>query len=199
MGNKLPQPPAHIQQTELRPQVHQAVAGGCAGQAHHARHPGPHPHQRPEPLGLIALERGQFVDHHHVVLKRQAALLDQPLHIFPVDDVDQRVLPKRRDALGFRSHRDRIRQALQVVPLLNLRGPGVPGHAQRRDHQHAAHLEALQHQFRDGGQGDDALAEAHLEQYGGDGVFDDEVRGVFLVVMWLIKHPAPLQSVPGCR
>ena len=79
-----------------------------------------------------------------------------------------------------------------MIPLLNLSGPCIPGHAQRRDDQHACNLKAFQRQLRDGGQGDDALAETHLEQYGGNGVFDDEARGVFLVVMWLIKHPAHL-------
>ena len=147
----------------------------------------------------MALEGRQFVDHEHVVLKGQTALLNQPLHVFPVDDVDQRVLLKRRPALGFRAHRDRICQALQVVPLLNLRGPGVPGHAQGRDHQHAAHFETLQRQLRNGRQRDDALAQTHLQKHSGNGMFDDEARGVLLIVMGLIKHPAPLQSVPGRR
>jgi len=60
------------------------------------------------------------------------------LHIFPVDNVDQGVLPEGGSALGFCAYGDGICQAVQVIPLLNLVRPCVPRYTQGRDHKHTA-------------------------------------------------------------
>ena len=51
-----PKPLAHVQQPELRPQVHEAVAARRPCQPHDALYLRPDFHQRPEPLRLVVFE-----------------------------------------------------------------------------------------------------------------------------------------------
>ena len=81
-------PSAHVQQPELRPQVHEAVAAGCAGQPDDALDRRTHLHQCPEALCLIILEGGKFVHYNGVIVKRQLAVLNEPLNVLTVDDID---------------------------------------------------------------------------------------------------------------
>ena len=63
VGNKLPSRLPMSSRRKLPPTDPSSHCWTACSQAHHARHPGPHPHQRPEPLGLMALEGRQFVNH----------------------------------------------------------------------------------------------------------------------------------------
>ena len=127
------QPLAHIQQTELRKQVHQPPAGRRSRQTDNPLHKGTDFHQSLEALCLPAFEGRQFVDHQHVVVKRRPALLHQPLYVFAVDDVDVGLLLQRRQTLLRCACDDRPGHAFEVIPLLNLGGPGIAGHTKRRD------------------------------------------------------------------
>ena len=44
--------------------------------------------QRLEPLCLVVLEGGQLIDHHHIEVTGNAAFINEPLDVFPVDDVE---------------------------------------------------------------------------------------------------------------
>ena len=103
MGDEPTEPLAHIEDAKLRPQVHKTVAAGGAGQSHDVLDAGADFQQTAESLCLIALEGGQLIDDHHVVVKGQTTFFYQPLHILPVDDVHADPLPERRLALGFRA------------------------------------------------------------------------------------------------
>ena len=58
VGNEPSEAAAHVDELEFRPQVHQTVAGRGASQTYHSFDPGPHLHQRLEPLGLVVFEGG---------------------------------------------------------------------------------------------------------------------------------------------
>ena len=89
MGDESSQPLPHVQETELRPKVHETVAGGSAGQPNDALDRGANLEERSEPLCLVAFEGGQLIDDHHVVVKGDVAVLDEPLDILTVDDVHE--------------------------------------------------------------------------------------------------------------
>ena len=188
MGDKPTEPFSHIEDTELRPQVHKTVAAGRAGQSHDALDAGADFQQTAESLSLVTLEGGQLIDDHHVEVKGNAALFNEPLHILPVDDVHADPLPERRLALGFRADRHRVGQPMQMIPLVDLRRPCISGDTQRSDDQHLANQEAVEAEVEDGGKRDDALTKTHVEEYSGDWMLQDEVRGIRLVVMRLVFH-----------
>ena len=96
----------------------------------------------------MGLEGRKLVDHHHVVVKGQPALLNQPLHVFPVDDMQADSLPQCRLALGFRAHRHGVGQAMQVIPFHDLRRPCVPCYPQWRYNQCFADFKAIQTQVK---------------------------------------------------
>ena len=188
MGDEAPQPLAEIKESILGPQVHQAVAAGGPCQSDNAPDAGTHLQQGAEAFCLITLEAGQLVDDHHVVVKGQVALLDQPLHVLPVDDVHGSVLHQGGFPLQLRSDRHREGQAPEMIPFADLRWPCVPRHTERGDYQHLADQEAVETQVEDGGQRDDALAKAHIQQYSGNRVRQDEIGGVGLIVMRTVFH-----------
>lgn len=160
----------------------------CAGQSYDALDAGADFQQTAEPLGLVAFEGGQLIDDHHVEVKGDAALLNEPLDILPVDDVHADPLPECRLALGFRSDCHRVGQPMQMIPLVDLRRPCISCDTQRSDDQHLANQEAVHAEVEDGGKRDDAFAEAHVEEYSGDWMLQDEVRGIRLVVMRTVFH-----------
>ncbi len=188
MGDEPTESLAHIEDAELCPEVHKTVAAGCAGQSHDAFDAGADFQQTAEPLCLVALEGGQLIDDHHVVVKGNAAFLDEPLDIFPVDDVHADPLPECRLALGFRADCHRVGQPMQMIPLVDLRRPCVSGDTQRSDDQHLADQEAVEAEVEDGGKRNDAFAKTHVEEHNRDGMLQDEVRGIGLVVMRLVFH-----------
>ena len=189
---------AAIQDAELCEEVHQAVAGGCAGQADDAADAVAYLQQAFESLGGVTLEAGKLVNDDHVVLKRDAALLNEPLHVLAVDDVDVSLLHQRCTALFLAADRYAVGQAFEVVPLPDLCRPCVPGDAERGNDQDAVDIEAVKHQAVDGGQRDDALAKSHLEQDCRDRVVDDELGCELLIFMWLIFHQAHLRFALCC-
>ena len=77
---------------------------------------------------------------------------------------------------------------MKMIPLVDLRRPCISGDTQRCDDQHLADQKAVQAEVEDGGKRDDALAKAHVQKYSGDGMLQDEVRGIRLVVMCLVFH-----------
>ena len=188
VGDESTEPLAHVEDTELSPQVHKTVAAGCAGQSHDAFDAGADFQQTAEPLRLVALEGGQLIDDHHVVVEGNAALLNEPLDILPVDDVHADPLTECRLALGFRADCHRVGQPMQMIPLVDLRRPCISGNTQRSDDQHLADQKAVETEVEDGGKRDDAFAETHVEEHSRDGMLQNEVRGIRLVVMRLVFH-----------
>ena len=182
------EPLAHIEDAKLRPQIHKTVAAWRAGQAHDALDAGTDFQKSSEPLCLRALEGGQLIDDHHVVVERNAALLNEPRDILPVDDVHADPLPECRLALGFRADSHRVGQPMQMIPLVDLRRPCISGDTQRSDDQHLANQKTVEAKVEDGGKRDDALTKTHVEEYSGDWMLQDEVRGIRLVVMRLVFH-----------
>ena len=147
----------HVQQVHLRPQVDQGIGRGRAGQPDHPAAQGAHLFERLEPLCLGQLEGGQLVNHQRV--KAPCGMLHQPADIFPVDDIDHGFPGKRRPALLFAAHHQRVGQPLQMFPLGNLPRPCVLGHALGSNHQHTAHIKAVQQQIPQCRQRNDALAQ----------------------------------------
>ena len=188
MGDEPAEPLAHIEDAELCPEIHKTVAAGGAGQSHDALDTGTNLQQTAEPLGLVAFEGGQLIDDHHVEVKGDAALLNEPLDILPVDDVHADPLPERRLALCFCTDSHRVGQPMQMIPLVDFRRPCISGDTQRCNDQHLANQKAVQAEVKDGGKRDDAFAEPHVEEHSRDGMLQDEVRGIRLVVMRLVFH-----------
>ena len=72
---------------------------------------------------------------------------------------------------------------MQMIPLVDLCRPCISGDTQRSNDQHLANQEAVEAEVEDGGKRDDALTKTHVEEYSGDWMLQDEVRGINLVVM----------------
>ena len=83
-GDKPSKPLTHIQDAELCPQIHQTIGSGSAGQSNDAVDLGSDLQQRFEPLCVVVLERGQFINDHHIEGERDTAFLNEPLDIFPL-------------------------------------------------------------------------------------------------------------------
>jgi len=194
-GDKPSEPLAHVQEPELCPQIHQTVAAGCTRQAYDTLHGWPHLQEALEPFCLPAFKGRQLVDHNHVIPEGQAAVFHQPLHVFPVDDVQEGRPHQRCQTFLFGADRHTVAQILQMIPLLNFRRPCVLCHPQRSDYQHPADLKGIQAQLLNSGQRDHALAKAHIQQDGCFRVRQDEIRRVRLIIMGHIFHPAHLRSV----
>ena len=158
MGDEPAEPLAHIEDAKLRPQIHETVAAGCAGESHDTLDAWADFQKAAEPLCLVALEGGQLIDDHHVVVERKTAFFYQPLDILPVDDVHADPLPECRLALGFRADCHRVGQPMQMVPLVDLRRPCISGDTQRCDDQHLANQEAVEAEVEDSRKCDDRLA-----------------------------------------
>ena len=154
---------AHIQQPELCPQIHKAVGGRSAGQPNDTLDLGPDTQQRLKALGLVIFERRQLVDDHGIVVKREAAALDEPAQVLPVDDGDVRTDHQCSLPLSGAAHSNGIGQVLQVRPFFDFRRPGIAGHTEWRDHQNTMGLKAVKQKVGDGRQGDDRLAKSHIE------------------------------------
>ena len=80
-----------------------------------------------------------------------------------------------------------------MIPLIDLGDPCIPCHTQRSDNENLPYIEAVEKEVVDGGQRDACLTQAHIKQDGGDGIFLDEVDGIFLIVMRLY-HRESLRS-----
>ena len=74
-----------VNEIGLRPQIHQTASGRCAGQAHHAPDLRPYLPQSFPPLAAVVLKGRKLINHHHVIIKGEIALADEPVHIFTID------------------------------------------------------------------------------------------------------------------
>ena len=77
---------------------------------------------------------------------------------------------------------------MQMIPLVDFRGPCISGDTQRSNDQHLANQEAVEAEVEDGGKRDDALTKTHVEEHSRDGMLQDEIRGISLVVMRTVFH-----------
>ena len=143
----------------------------------------------------MAFEGGQLVNDYHVVSPGNAALLNEPLHILSIDDVDKGVLHEGRTAFRRSAHSDRVGQAMEMIPFFYLCRPGVSRNAQRSNHQHTADFESIKAQLEECRQRDDAFAKPHFQKDSCCRILDDEVGRIPLVFMRLIFHRAHLRSV----
>ena len=110
-------------------------------------------------------------------------MLDQPLHVLAVDDIQIGLPAQRGDALPGRAEHALQPQTVQLLPLAQLGDPCVPRHAQRRDDQDAAYLEAVVEQMGHGGQGNGRLAQPHVEKHAALRMRLDELHAEALVVV----------------
>ena len=134
-----------------------------------------------------------------IVTEYRRRLEEKVKELLGDNTVDESRLLKRCPTFLCCTHGNRVGQLLQVIPLLNLRGPCVSGDAQGCDHQHAMYQKAIKAQVLDSGQGDYTFAQTHFQQDCRDRVSENEVGGVLLVLMGLIVHPVHLRSDRCCR
>ena len=151
---------SHIQDAELSPEVHQAIAAGrpCkADDAFHFRTQGLH---GTEPLRLVVLETRQLVQNDHIEI--QAAVLIEPGQVLAVHDIDIRILLQSPPPFCHGSHDHTAGQLFQVIPLPEFIRPGVSRHPQRSYHQHPLNFKGIIHEVTDGRQRCHRLAKAHV-------------------------------------
>ena len=77
---------------------------------------------------------------------------------------------------------------MKMIPLVDLCRPCISGNTERCDDQHLADQKTIKAEVEDGGKRDDAFAETHVEEHSRDGMLQDEVRGIRLIVMRLVFH-----------
>ena len=180
---------SHIQDAELSPEVHQAIAAGrpCkADDAFHFRTQGLH---GTEPLRLVVLETRQLVQNDHIEI--QAAVLIEPGQVLAVHDIDIRILLQSPPPFCHGSHDHTAGQLFQVIPLSEFIRPGVSRHPQRSYHQHPLNFKGIIHEVTDGRQRCHRLAKAHIQEQGCNGMGLDVFDGVFLIIMRHELHAPP--------
>ena len=112
------QPDTAIQQEHLRPQILQPIGCRRSGQAYHAGELREYLLERQKPFGPAVLERGKLVDHQHVEGQSPTGkVLDEPFHVFPVDDIQLSLSGKSGNALPGRADHALHAQSLQVLPF----------------------------------------------------------------------------------
>ena len=191
-GDKPAQTLTPVEEAELSPQIHQPIAGWCAGQPNPPLHVGPGFHQRRKPLGAVVLEAGEFVDDDHVKRPRIPVVAHEPGHVLPVNHRHHRRLGECVEPVYFGTNCHGYGQTFQMVPLRGFGWPGVARDPQRGDHQDAGDGEIVQEEFPDGSECDDRFAHAKTKKYSGLGVIDDELGGGLLVGVWMELHdPTP--------
>ena len=92
----------------------------------------------------MALERGKLIDDHHIVVKRNTALIDKPVHIFTIDDMDVGALHQCFDSFFFCSDRHAVIESLKVIPFCHLGRPCISRHSQRGYDQYLSYLKGIQ-------------------------------------------------------
>ena len=106
----------------------------------------------------MVLKGGELIHNDRIEGERDAALLDQPLDILAVDDIDIRISHQGSLPVFLGTDGDGIGQHAQVIPFFDLRRPCVPCHPERCDHQYAVSFEAVKQQVKKCGQADSRLA-----------------------------------------
>ena len=155
--NEPAQPPALVEQLELRPEIHQTVAGRSAREPDDASDLRPDLHQRPEAFCLGILEGRQLVYDDGIEVKGHSTFFDKPLHVFPVDQVDVRLPEKGAFSFGLRADDYGVFQIPQMIPLFDLAAPCISGDSQRGYDQDPVGFKAVEQKFPQGRQGDDGL------------------------------------------
>ena len=89
-------------------------------------------------------------------------MLDEPLDVLAVDDVDVRVHLESAQTLLAGARADRHAQRLEVRPLLRLLRPHAVGDAQGRDNEHLVDGERLD-EVQSGGERGDAFPKSHRD------------------------------------
>ena len=145
----------------------------------------------------MIFERRKLINDHHIEVKGHPALFYEPLYVFPVDDVNIGFAHQCGFAFRFTADHHRIIKAVEMIPLLQLRTPGITSHSQRRNHQHPVYLKAVEQQVAYGSEGDARFAKTHIKQYRGEGMRLDVVDGIFLIFMRCVFHPVSLRSALG--
>ena len=199
-GDKLSQPHTFVDQVHLRPQIQQAVAGGCSGQADDPLDIRTHLPQGFPPLALMILEAAQLVNHHHVKGPRHIVFLQivrEPLHVVPVDHIHIRLRLQGSGTLFRVTNHDGHLQEGSMLPGLTLFRPHRAGYSKRSDHQCLSNLKAVKHQIQNRCQGDGAFPKSHLENQQGFRVFLQEANAEILVFIQVTSFHvlAPHQSV----
>ena len=180
----------HVDEVDLGPEILQAIRGRGGGETDEAGGFGTDLAEGFEALRLGAFEGTELIDDDAAAAEVEEAGLDKPGDLFAVGDVDQGGLSEGRFPRFRRTGHDRIREAAEMIPLLNFIGPGGQGDADGRDDQDTVDLETVKDQFLQGGEGDDGLAEAEVKQQAAGRMGEDEVDGVLLVRVWSEVHNA---------
>lgn len=94
----------------------------------------------------MSLERGKLINDHNILVKGNAALIDKPIQSFSVDDVGVCTLHQCLDSFFFRTDRHAVCENLEVIPLANLRRPGISGNTKRRNDKHRSYLKGIKKQ-----------------------------------------------------
>ncbi|MPM91991.1 hypothetical protein SDC9_139125 [bioreactor metagenome] len=144
----------------------------------------------------MILEGRQLINHHHIEVKGNAALIHEPLDVFPVDDVDVGASHQCRPALGFCSDSHGAYEVLEMIPLIRFSRPCVPCYTQRCDDQHPVNLEAVKQQITYGCQCDAGFPKTAVQEDSGGGVCLDVLHRIFLIFMGFVFHPVSLRSAP---
>ena len=152
-----PQTLSHVQEPELRPQVHEPVTAGCPRKAHDPFHLGPQGLHGFEPLGLLVLERRQFVQDHHI--KIQPAVLAKPHQVLPVHDVKVCWLLESPPPFRHGPYHHAAGELLQVVPFPEFFRPSISRYSEGGHDQNPVDFKGVIHQIPNSRQGRHRLAE----------------------------------------
>ena len=202
-----PQTLTTVQEIHLGPQVNEALGGRRAGQQDHPLDETADSPHGLKALALGVLKAGTLIQDHHVKGPGLLVVVHQPLHIFPVDDVDVRRGAEGLYALGRAPQHRGDAQVLQVVPPCRLLLPGGLRHLFGGHHQHLGHLPAEILEDVDGGKRDAGFAQAGPQEQTNGGEVRHKLDAIGLVVMRYVLHPQkppsknlsrrPSQKAPG--
>ena len=92
----------------------------------------------------MIFETGEFINHQGVEFEGDAAVLDKPLDVFSVDDVNIGFCPQSRFALRFRPDSHRELQVGEMLPFAKLIRPCVTGDAQGCNAKDFVNLKAVE-------------------------------------------------------
>ena len=128
-----------------------------------------------------------------IEVKGNAALIDKPVHVLTVDDIDIRRLHERRFPVCLSSDRYGIGQPFQMIPFLYFRRPGIPRNTQRSDYKDFPNKEHVQDKVKQRRQGNSCFAfstQAHIKENRSDRMAFDIVDCVLLIIMCYELHSA---------
>ena len=83
-----------------------------------------HLHESLKPLRIPVLKGTKLIDHNHIKLKGNLALLDKPLDILPIDDINIGISFQGFQSFLFASDRYAVSKVRQMIPFLYFVTPG---------------------------------------------------------------------------